>query len=165
MARGKFPREKILTVSAKDYAESMGRTVSSYDMVGIGGDHCHAFDALEKLCVNFDLPENTEAIVDLRPFGGDRHGTIYATALIPKSLNPLNLDINLSEFHFSVRVRNGLRKAGVRYLGELAQKTEAELFQAYKNRVSCLSEIQKALESVGLKLGMDIKYTPPDQRE
>jgi DNA-directed RNA polymerase subunit alpha len=70
------------------------------------------------------------------------------------------LDTPLSEFEFTVRARNCLKKMNVRTLGELIKLTEAELL-AYKNfGEQTLGEIKALLAKKGLRLGL-----PPDEVE
>lgn len=61
----------------------------------------------------------------------------------------------VTDFELSVRSRNCLAKMGIRTLGDLVQKTEAELL-SYKNfGETSLMEIQQILNSKSLRLGMD----------
>ncbi len=60
----------------------------------------------------------------------------------------------ISDFELSVRSRNCLAKMNIRSLGDLIQRTEAELL-AYKNfGETSLQEIKDILNSKGLRLGM-----------
>ena len=64
------------------------------------------------------------------------------------------LKIPVSDFELSVRSRNCLAKMNIVTLGDLVQKTEAELL-AYKNfGETSLNEIKLILDSKGLRLGM-----------
>ncbi|MFQ5507591.1 MAG: DNA-directed RNA polymerase subunit alpha C-terminal domain-containing protein [Planctomycetota bacterium] len=61
----------------------------------------------------------------------------------------------VTDFELSVRSRNCLAKMGIRTLGDLVRKTEAELL-SYKNfGETSLMEIQEILNSKNLRLGMD----------
>jgi DNA-directed RNA polymerase subunit alpha len=61
----------------------------------------------------------------------------------------------VTDFELSVRSRNCLAKMGIRTLGDLVRKTEAELL-SYKNfGETSLTEIQQILTSKGLRLGME----------
>jgi DNA-directed RNA polymerase subunit alpha len=61
----------------------------------------------------------------------------------------------VTDFELSVRSRNCLAKMGIRTLGDLVRKTEAELL-SYKNfGETSLMEIQQILQSKNLRLGMD----------
>lgn len=64
------------------------------------------------------------------------------------------LRLPVTDFELSVRSRNCLAKMGVRSLGDLVQKTEAELL-SYKNfGETSLQEIKDVLAQKGLRLGM-----------
>lgn len=64
------------------------------------------------------------------------------------------LRLPVTDFELSVRSRNCLAKMGVRTLGDLVQKTEAELL-SYKNfGETSLQEIKDVLAQKGLRLGM-----------
>ncbi len=61
----------------------------------------------------------------------------------------------ITDFELSVRSRNCLDKMGIRTLGDLVTKTEAELL-SYKNfGETSLEEIQEILRAKGLRLGID----------
>ncbi len=64
----------------------------------------------------------------------------------------------ITDFELSVRSRNCLDKMGIRTLGDLVTKTEAELLSLKNFGETSLEEIQKILKSKGLRLGLD-----PDQ--
>ncbi len=63
---------KTLTVSARDYCESVGRPLSDYHMRGVNGPSFHTI-----------VPLNADVVVDVRNTTG---GTLYGTALILKKL-------------------------------------------------------------------------------
>lgn len=64
------------------------------------------------------------------------------------------LRLPVTDFELSVRSRNCLAKMGVRTLGDLVQKSEAELL-SYKNfGETSLQEIKDVLAQKGLRLGM-----------
>ncbi len=66
------------------------------------------------------------------------------------------LQIPISDFELSVRSRNCLSKMNIRTLGDLVQKTEAELL-SYKNfGETSLGEIKVILESKNLRLGINL---------
>jgi len=70
------------------------------------------------------------------------------------------LRIPISDFELSVRSRNCLAKMEIRTLGDLVQKTEAELL-SYKNfGDTSLQEIQNILRQKGLSLGMSREDIP-----
>ncbi|MCP3915037.1 MAG: tetratricopeptide repeat protein [bacterium] len=64
------------------------------------------------------------------------------------------LRIPITDFELSVRARNCLNKMGITTLGDLVEKTEAELL-TYKNfGETSLAEIKEILGGKGLRLGM-----------
>jgi DNA-directed RNA polymerase subunit alpha len=66
------------------------------------------------------------------------------------------LQIPITDFELSVRSRNCLNKMKIRTLGDLVQKTEAELL-SYKNfGETSLGEIKLILESKNLRLGINL---------
>ena len=70
------------------------------------------------------------------------------------------LRIPINDFELSVRARNCLAKMKIETLGDLVQRTEAELL-AYKNfGDTSLQEIKQLLESKGLRLGMNLDEDP-----
>jgi hypothetical protein len=86
--------EKILTSSARDYAETVGIPLDAYDMVGV---HLHLFpgggrfEGVEKAFIE-RIPGEAEAVVDYRVSGGAGNRAVNlqsnifcsGTALIPK---------------------------------------------------------------------------------
>lgn len=70
------------------------------------------------------------------------------------------LRIPINDFELSVRARNCLAKMRIETLGDLVQKTEAELL-AYKNfGETSLTEIKALLDAKGLRLGMNLDEDP-----
>jgi DNA-directed RNA polymerase subunit alpha len=64
----------------------------------------------------------------------------------------LMLSKSVDELGLSVRARKCLQKLGLHTLGELAQKTEAELLGCKNFGVTSLNEIKLAMENIGLSL-------------
>lgn len=69
------------------------------------------------------------------------------------SLNP-NLYRRVDELELSVRSANCLANANIKYLGELVQKTEAEMLKTKNFGRKSLNEIKETLSELGLTLGM-----------
>ena len=84
------------------------------------------------------------------------------TAMIdePEPLNP-NLFKSVDELELSVRSANCLQNANIRFIGELVQKTEAEMLKTKNFGRKSLNEIKETLGSLGLSLGMTIDNLPP----
>jgi DNA-directed RNA polymerase subunit alpha len=78
----------------------------------------------------------------------------------PEPLNP-NLFKSVDELELSVRSANCLQNANIRFIGELVQKTEAEMLKTKNFGRKSLNEIKEILASLGLSLGMTIENLPP----
>jgi DNA-directed RNA polymerase subunit alpha len=78
----------------------------------------------------------------------------------PESLNP-NLFRSVDELELSVRSANCLQNANIKYIGELVQKTEAEMLKTKNFGRKSLNEIKEVLASMGLSLGMSLDNFPP----
>jgi len=77
----------------------------------------------------------------------------------PEPLNP-NLFKSVDELELSVRSANCLQNANIRFIGELVQKTEAEMLKTKNFGRKSLNEIKDTLSSLGLSLGMTIDNLP-----
>ena len=78
--------------------------------------------------------------------------------------NPLLLK-KVDELELSVRSANCLKNDNIVYIGDLIQKTEAEMLRTPNFGRKSLNEIKEVLTSMGLHLGMDIPDWPPDNIE
>ena len=76
-----------------------------------------------------------------------------------------NLFRPVSELELSVRSANCLKNANITYIGELVQKTEAEMLKTKNFGRKSLNEIKSILEEMGLSLGikLDNFRTPKKQ--
>jgi len=72
---------------------------------------------------------------------------------------PLNENLfrPVSELELSVRSANCLKNANINYIGELVQKTEAEMLKTKNFGRKSLNEIKSILEEMGLHLGMKLE--------
>ena len=71
-----------------------------------------------------------------------------------------NLFRPVSELELSVRSANCLKNANIKLIGELVQKTEAEMLKTKNFGRKSLNEIKKILEDMGLSLGMKLDSFP-----
>ncbi|RPI78133.1 MAG: DNA-directed RNA polymerase subunit alpha [Desulfobacteraceae bacterium] len=71
-----------------------------------------------------------------------------------------NLFKPVSELELSVRSANCLKNANISLIGELVQKTEAEMLKTKNFGRKSLNEIKTILEVMGLSLGMKIENFP-----
>src|SRR5213594_2647830 len=79
-----------------------------------------------------------------------------------------NLNRSVEELELSVRSYNCLKNANIQTIGELVQKTEAEMLKTKNFGRKSLNEIKEILTSMGLSLGMKIDehgrlVAPPPQ--
>jgi DNA-directed RNA polymerase subunit alpha len=77
----------------------------------------------------------------------------------PTQLNP-NLFKSVDELELSVRSANCLQNANIRLIGELVQRTEAEMLKTKNFGRKSLNEIKEVLVSMGLELGMAVESFP-----
>jgi DNA-directed RNA polymerase subunit alpha len=82
-----------------------------------------------------------------------------ALAEEPIPVNP-NLFKSVDELELSVRSANCLQNANIRYIGELVQRTEAEMLKTKNFGRKSLNEIKEVLASMDLELGMTIEGFP-----
>src|SRR5947209_20385294 len=67
-----------------------------------------------------------------------------------------NLNRSVEELELSVRSYNCLKNANIQTIGELVQKSEAEMLKTKNFGRKSLNEIKEILASMGLSLGMRI---------
>lgn len=84
-------------------------------------------------------------------------------ALEPE-FNP-NLLRKVDELELSVRSANCLKNDNIIYIGDLVQKTEAEMLRTPNFGRKSLNEIKEVLTQMGLHLGMEIANWPPENIE
>jgi DNA-directed RNA polymerase subunit alpha len=94
----------------------------------------------------------------------------------PKPANPVeeiddelefnrNLLRKVDELELSVRSANCLKNDNIVYIGDLVQKTEAEMLRTPNFGRKSLNEIKEVLLQMGLHLGMEIPAWPPENIE
>ncbi len=71
----------------------------------------------------------------------------------------------VDELELSVRSANCLKNDNIIYIGDLVQKTEAEMLRTPNFGRKSLNEIKEVLASMGLRLGMEIPGWPPENIE
>ena len=72
-----------------------------------------------------------------------------------------NLFRRIDELELSVRSSNCLENADIKYIGELVQRTEAEMLRTKNFGRKSLNEIKEILTEMGLNLGMKLESFPP----
>jgi DNA-directed RNA polymerase subunit alpha len=98
--------------------------------------------------VNFDEPEQAGK-------GSDDDGLEFNPLLLKK----------VDELELSVRSANCLKNDNIVYIGDLIQKTEAEMLRTPNFGRKSLNEIKEVLSSMGLHLGMEVENWPPENIE
>jgi DNA-directed RNA polymerase subunit alpha len=76
-----------------------------------------------------------------------------------------NLLRKVDELELSVRSANCLKNDNIVYIGDLVQKTEAEMLRTPNFGRKSLNEIKEVLANMGLHLGMEIQNWPPENIE
>ena len=76
-----------------------------------------------------------------------------------------NLLRKVDELELSVRSANCLKNDNIIYIGDLVQKTEADMLRTPNFGRKSLNEIKEVLASMGLHLGMEITAWPPENIE
>lgn len=76
---------------------------------------------------------------------------------------PLNENLfkTVDELELSVRSANCLKNANIHYIGDLVQKTEAEMLKTKNFGRKSLNEIKQIIAEMGLSLGMKLEGWPP----
>ena len=101
-----------------------------------------------QLFINFEEPETR--IIEEAP------------ADLPFNRNLLR---KVDELELSVRSANCLKNDNIVYIGDLVQKTEAEMLRTPNFGRKSLNEIKEVLTQMGLHLGMEITTWPPENIE
>jgi DNA-directed RNA polymerase subunit alpha len=112
-----------------------------------------------QLFVHFD-----EGIVQVPTMAGMAVPSQAETEADANQLNRYLLK-KVDELELSVRSANCLKNDNIIYIGDLVQKTEAEMLRTPNFGRKSLNEIKEVLASMGLRLGMDIPGWPPENIE
>jgi DNA-directed RNA polymerase subunit alpha len=84
----------------------------------------------------------------------------------PPSIGEIEEDINdvllrhVDDLELSVRSANCLKNAGINLIGELVQKTEAEMLKTKNFGRKSLNEIKEILQESGMGFGMKLDFPP-----
>ena len=98
--------------------------------------------------VNFEEPRAEQAVEE-------RPELEFNPALLKK----------VDELELSVRSANCLKNDNIVYIGDLIQKTEAEMLRTPNFGRKSLNEIKEVLAQMGLHLGMEVPNWPPEDIE
>jgi len=89
---------------------------------------------------------------------------VTAEAIPELAFNPALLK-KVDELELSVRSANCLKNDNIVYIGDLIQKTEAEMLRTPNFGRKSLNEIKEVLAQMGLHLGMEVPNWPPENIE
>ncbi len=103
----------------------------------------------------FQIFINFEEAVEARPAEDDRPELDFNPALLKK----------VDELELSVRSANCLKNDNIVYIGDLIQKSEAEMLRTPNFGRKSLNEIKEVLAQMGLHLGMEAPNWPPENIE
>jgi DNA-directed RNA polymerase subunit alpha len=101
----------------------------------------------EQLSIFINFDEAEEAVEEVKP-------------VEEQKLNE-NLFRSVDELELSVRSANCLANANIKSIGDLVQKTEAEMLKTKNFGRKSLKEIKEILAEMGLSLGMKLENWPP----
>ena len=102
-----------------------------------------------QIFITFDEPKKAVEAADGKP------DLPFNPALLKK----------VDELELSVRSANCLKNDNIVYIGDLIQKTEAEMLRTPNFGRKSLNEIKEVLATMGLSLGMDVPNWPPENIE
>jgi len=82
-----------------------------------------------------------------------------------EKIEPLNENLyrTVDELELSVRSANCLQNANIRFIGELVQRSEAEMLKTKNFGRKSLKEIREILQEMGLSLGMKLEAFEPER--
>jgi DNA-directed RNA polymerase subunit alpha len=86
---------------------------------------------------------------------------VVAESIPDLAFNPAFLK-KVDELELSVRSANCLKNDNIVYIGDLVQKTEAEMLRTPNFGRKSLNEIKEVLAQMGLHLGMEVPGWPPE---
>lgn len=107
------------------------------------------------------IREQLKVFIDFEEMEDEEYVEVEA-----KDDEPLNENLfrTIEELDLSVRSANCLQNAQIRYVGELVQKTEAEMLKTKNFGRKSLKEIKDVLVEMDLTLGMRLDNFDPDDR-
>ena len=97
----------------------------------------------------------------------DEQEAVEAASAEPAETETLNENLfrSVDELELSVRSANCLKHANIKLIGDLVQKTEAEILATKNFGRKSLNEIKEILSEMGLGLGMKLENWPPRKTE
>lgn len=99
--------------------------------------------------------DQLNSFIDIRNSVAPVEDTNFNTFIDPKLICPVE------DLELTVRSANCLKAEGIKYIGDLVQKTEVELLKTPNLGKKSLTEIKDVLAERGLSLGMRLENWPP----
>ena len=99
--------------------------------------------------------EQLGSFVDIRNSVEPTEDTSFRPLIDPKLICPVE------DLELTVRSANCLKTEGIKYIGDLVQRTEVELLKTPNLGKKSLTEIKDVLAERGLSLGMRLEHWPP----
>ena len=103
--------------------------------------------------------EQLHSFVDIRNSVEPAEDASFRPLIDPKLICPVE------DLELTVRSANCLKTEGIKYIGDLVQKTEVELLKTPNLGKKSLTEIKDVLAERGLSLGMRLEHWPPADLE
>jgi hypothetical protein len=148
-------------------ANSSGQEYSGYypinhnDMLEFGAQGIGVDDGATFMIDEADLEWAGDFLATPPPPPAATSETLTIEAL---PFNPALLAI-VDDLELSVRSTNCLKNDNVRYIGDLVQKTEAEMVRGPNFGRKSVNEIKEVLAQMGLYLGTEVPGWPPNDVE
>ncbi|MGN0915798.1 MAG: DNA-directed RNA polymerase subunit alpha [Succinivibrio sp.] len=101
--------------------------------------------------------DQLNSFIDIRNSVAPTEDTSFKPSIDPK------LICSVEDLELTVRSANCLKTEGIKYLGDLVQKTEVELLKTPNLGKKSLTEIKDRLAERGLSLGMRLENWPPTE--
>ena len=99
--------------------------------------------------------DQLNSFIDIRNSVAPAEDATFRPSVDPKLLCPVE------DLELTVRSANCLKTEGIKYIGDLVQKTEVELLKTPNLGKKSLTEIKDVLAERGLALGMRLENWPP----
>src|SRR5574344_1331291 len=110
-------------------------------------------DALK--CAATIFHEQLDSFIDIHSVAELEAPIVEEPKIDPKLMKPVE------DLELTVRSANCLKAEGIKYIGDLVQKTEVELLKTPNLGKKSLTEIKDVLAREGLSLGMRLECWPP----
>ncbi len=100
--------------------------------------------------------EQLRSFMDIRNSVAPSEDSSFRPLIDPKLICPVE------DLELTVRSANCLKAEGIKYIGDLVQRTEVELLKTPNLGKKSLTEIKDVLAERGLTLGMRLEHWPPE---